>query len=151
MKQIVCTRCKKNPAVVFVSKIENEKSEPVGYCLKCAMELNIGPVKQMMSSMGITEDDIDSVSDQFNSIMGFSEDEDFEEGGAPSMPSLKSLFGALGGEGGFPFGNIGGEDGIADLDTPEDAEKADDDKKTKRKRGKKGEKGDAKKRKYLGL
>lgn len=153
MKQIVCTRCKKNPAVVFVSKIENEKSEPIGYCLKCAMELDIGPVKQMMNSMGITEDEIDSVSDQFNSIMGFSEDEDFEEGGAPSMPSLKSLFGALGGEGGFPFGfgSEGGEDGLVASDTSEDTEETSGDKKSKRKRGKKGEKGDAKKRKYLGL
>ncbi len=153
MKQIVCTRCKKNPAVVFVSKIENEKSEPIGYCLKCAMELDIGPVKQMMSSMGITEDDIDSVSDQFNSIMGFSEDEDFEEGGAPSMPSLKSLFGALGGEGGFPFsfGGEGEEDGITAADGSEETDESASDKKGKRKRGKKGEKGDSKKRKYLGL
>ena len=153
MKQIVCTRCKKNPAVVFVSKIENEKSEPIGYCLKCAMELDIGPVKQMMNSMGITEDEIDSVSDQFNSIMGFSDDEDFEEGGAPSMPSLKSLFGALGGDGGFPFGfgSEGGEDGLVASDTSEETEATSGDKNAKRKRGKKGEKGDAKKRKYLGL
>ena len=146
MKQILCSRCKKNPAVVFVSKAENDKSEPVGYCLKCAMELNIGPVKQMMNNMGITEDDIDAVSEQFNSIMGFSEDEDFEEGGAPSMPSLQSLFGALGGEDGMPFGG-NAEDGIT---APEENESESEEGKTKKKkRGKKGAKGDAKKRRYL--
>ena len=44
MKQVRCCRCHKNPAVVFISKVNDEKMEPEGYCIKCAMELNIGPV-----------------------------------------------------------------------------------------------------------
>lgn len=143
MKQIMCTRCKKNPAVVFVSKIDgiDGKDEPVGYCIKCAMELNIGPVKQMLDNMGISPDDVDSVSDQFNALMGMGDDEDFEGGGAQSMPSLANLLGAL--------GNLGKQDGTQDSDTvlekPE--EKEDGEKKHKRRR--KGEKADKKKRKYL--
>ena len=145
MKQILCCKCKQNPAVVFVSKMDGPgKEEPEGYCLKCACELNIGPVKKMMDQMGISPDDLDMVSDQFNSLMGFNDDDaDFEEGGAPSMPDLGSLFGALGNfTGGF---GVPAEDaeGVAEKD-----EKTEDGKKPRR--HKKGEKGDKKKRRYLG-
>lgn len=143
MKQIMCTRCKKNPAVVFVSKIDgiDNKDEPVGYCIKCAMELNIGPVKQMLDNMGISPEDVDSVSDQFNALMGMGDDEDFEGGGAQSMPSLANLLGAL--------GNLGKQDDAQDGDTvlEKSEEKEDGEKKYKRRR--KGEKADKKKRKYL--
>ncbi len=142
MKQIMCTRCKKNPAVVFVSKIDgiDSKEEPVGYCIKCAMELNIGPVKQMMENMGISPDDVDVVSEQFNSLMGMGEDEDFEGGGAQEMPSLANLFGALGG--------LQKKD--SDSETVETEEKdTKDEKGGKHKRRRRGEKPDKKKRKYL--
>lgn len=142
MKQIMCTRCKKNPAVVFVSKIDgiDSKEEPVGYCIKCAMELNIGPVKQMMENMGISPDDVDVVSEQFNSLMGMGEDEDFEGGGAQEMPSLANLFGALGG--------LQKKD--SDSETVETEEKdTKDEKGSKHKRRRRGEKPDKKKRKYL--
>lgn len=142
MKQIMCTRCKKNPAVVFVSKIDgiDSKEEPVGYCIKCAMELNIGPVKQMMVNMGISPDDVDVVSEQFNSLMGMGEDEDFEGGGAQEMPSLANLFGALGG--------LQKKD--SDSETVETEEKdTKDEKGGKHKRRRRGEKPDKKKRKYL--
>ncbi len=142
MKQIMCARCKKNPAVVFVSKIDgiDSKEEPVGYCIKCAMELNIGPVKQMMENMGISPDDVDVVSEQFNSLMGMGEDEDFEGGGAQEMPSLANLFGALGG--------LQKKD--SDSETVETEEKdTKDEKGGKHKRRRRGEKPDKKKRKYL--
>ncbi len=143
MKQIMCTRCKKNPAVVFVSKIDgiDSKEEPVGYCIKCAMELNIGPVKQMMDNMGISPEDVDSVSEQFNSLMGMGEDEDFEGGGAQEMPSLANLFGALGA---MPKQNSSSE---TDEMTSENEEK--DEKGGKHKRRRRGAKSDKKKRKYL--
>lgn len=143
MKQIMCTRCKKNPAVVFVSKIDgiDSKEEPVGYCIKCAMELNIGPVKQMMDNMGISPEDVDSVSEQFNSLMGMGEDEDFEGGGAQEMPSLANLFGALGA---MPKQNSSSE---TDEMTSESEEK--DEKGGKHKRRRRGAKPDKKKRKYL--
>lgn len=143
MKQIMCTRCKKNPAVVFVSKIDgiDSKEEPVGYCIKCAMELNIGPVKQMMDNMGISPEDVDSVSEQFNSLMGMGEDEDFEGGGAQEMPSLANLFGALGA---MPKQSSSSE---TDEMTSENEEK--DEKSSKHKRRRRGAKSDKKKRKYL--
>lgn len=135
MKQVLCCRCKKNPAVVFVSQVNDETAEPQGYCIKCAMELNIGPINQMMQKFGITEDDLDTVSDQFNAMMGFNEDSDFEDGGAPAMPSLDSLFGALGG---MPFGQA--ESSIED-EEEENTEK----------KGKNGNKGKRKKRKNINL
>ncbi len=147
MKQILCVKCKQNPAVVFVSKMDGPdgaaQGEPEGYCLKCACELNIGPVKKMMDQMGISPEDLDQVSEQFNSLMGFNDDDaDFEEGGAPSMPDLGSLFGALGG-GGFTGGF-----GVPSTGEKEEAEeKTEDGKKPRRRRN--GEKGDRKKRRYL--
>lgn len=148
MKQMLCVRCKQNPAVVFVSKIDGpngqEQGEPEGYCLKCACELNIGPVKQMMDKMGINPEDLDTISEQFNSLMGYNDDaDDFEEGGTPSMPDLSSLFGALGGN------NFTGGFGVPA--EPNETKEPDDDKdeKGKKRRRKKGEKGDKKKRRYL--
>ncbi len=143
MKQIMCTRCKKNPAVVFVSKIDgiDSKEEPVGYCIKCAMELNIGPVKQMMDNMGISPEDVDTVSEQFNSLMGMGEDEDFEGGGAQEMPSLANLFGALGA---MPKQNPSSE-----TDEIISENEGKDEKDGKHKRRRRGAKPDKKKRKYL--
>ncbi|MBQ0135531.1 MAG: ATP-dependent Clp protease ATP-binding subunit [Oscillospiraceae bacterium] len=142
---MLCVRCKKNPAVVFVSKIDGpdgqQQGEPEGYCIKCAAELNIGPVKQMMDKMGINPDDIDSISEQFSSLMGFNDDaDDFETGGSPSMPDLSSLFGAL--------GNFGGA-----LQNDPDmvvSKKPEEENNKKERRRKRGEKGDRKKRRYLG-
>ena len=54
MKKVLCSRCHERPAVIFISKIVDGKTVPEGLCLKCAMEMNIGPIKQMMDSMGIT-------------------------------------------------------------------------------------------------
>ncbi|MBR5976742.1 MAG: ATP-dependent Clp protease ATP-binding subunit, partial [Clostridia bacterium] len=101
------------------------------------MELDIGPVKQMMDKMGINPADIDSISEQFSNMMGFNDDaDDFEEGGSPAMPDLGSLFGAL--------GNFGKN---AETDEPETEEEEEG---KKRRRRKKGEKGDRKTRRYLG-
>ena len=61
MKKVLCSRCHERPAVIFISKIVDGKTVPEGLCLKCAMEMNIGPIKQMMDSMGITEEDVDSI------------------------------------------------------------------------------------------
>ena len=93
MKPVTCSRCKKRPAVIFISKIIDGKTVPEGLCLQCAMEMNIGPIKQMMDSMGITEEDIDAVSEQFSSLFpGAEEDGSFEGGGSPSLPFMQGLF-----------------------------------------------------------
>ncbi len=91
----LCSRCKKNPAVIYISKIEGDKTTQEGLCIKCAMEMNIGPIKDMLSKMGITDEDIDSLNEQFGSAFLGSEgdDDSFENGGAPTLPFLQGLFG----------------------------------------------------------
>ncbi len=96
MKKMICSRCKKRPAVIFISKIIDGKTVPEGLCINCAMEMNIGPIKQMMEQMGITEEDVDSISEQFSSMFPDADEEGgFEGGGSPTMPFLQGLFGDL--------------------------------------------------------
>ena len=93
MKQVLCAKCKKRPAMFFVTKVEGEKTTQEGLCIKCAMEMNIGPVKQIMQSMGISEDELEEVGEQFEAMFG--EDGCFEPGGAGTLPFLQNL-GAMG-------------------------------------------------------
>lgn len=87
--RLICSRCKKRPAVIFVSRIDGDKTAQEGFCLKCAMELNIGPVKQMMQNMGITDEDLDSVSEQFDEMLeGL---EGFQPGGAGTLPFMQNF------------------------------------------------------------
>ena len=90
---MICSKCKKRPAVIFVSKIEGEKTTQEGFCIKCAMDLNIGPIKQMMESMGITDDEMEAVSDQFGDMLG--DMDSFQPGGAGTMPFLQNLFNSV--------------------------------------------------------
>ncbi|MBP3560554.1 MAG: ATP-dependent Clp protease ATP-binding subunit [Clostridia bacterium] len=87
---MICSKCKKRPAVIFVSRVDGENTTQEGFCLKCATELNIGPIKQMMQNMGITEDDIEAVSEQFGDMMDNMDD--FQLGGAGTMPFMQNLF-----------------------------------------------------------
>ena len=96
MKKMICSRCKKRPAVIFISKIVDGKTVPEGLCINCAMEMNIGPIKQMMEQMGITEEDVDSISEQFSNMFPDADgDDSFEPGGSPTMPFLQGLFGDM--------------------------------------------------------
>ena len=58
----LCSRCKKNLAVVFVTKIENGVTKNEGLCLKCAKELGIKPVSDMMERFGITDSDLENMT-----------------------------------------------------------------------------------------
>lgn len=90
---MLCSRCHKNPAVFFISKVEGDKTTNEGLCIKCAMELNIGPVKQIMDQMGITPDQIDEVSEQMNQMMEQMGGEDgFQPGGALPLSFLQGMF-----------------------------------------------------------
>ena len=72
----------------FMTKVEGDKTTQEGLCLKCAMELNIGPIKQIIESMGISEDEFDEVSEQFSEMF---ENGSFEPGGAGTMPFLQNF------------------------------------------------------------
>ena len=56
---VMCSKCHKRLAVVFVGKMINDKIENEGYCLTCARELGIKPVNDIMSKMGISEDELE--------------------------------------------------------------------------------------------
>ena len=66
MKLPICSRCKKNIAVVFVTKIENGVTKNEGLCLKCAKELGIKPVSDMMDRFGINDKDLDELDRQLS-------------------------------------------------------------------------------------
>ena len=69
MNPMLCTRCHKNIAVVFVTRFENGESKNEGLCLKCAKELGIKPVEDMMQKMGISDDDLDNLSGEMMSAL----------------------------------------------------------------------------------
>ncbi len=118
---MLCTRCGKRPAVVFVTNSNAKDAPTVGYCLSCAKELGIKPVEDLISKMGISDEDLETVQDQMNTLMqngdmsqlmeqlgadnlaeqmdqfrqenGGSEDDDFSHG-APAFPAFfNNMFG----------------------------------------------------------
>lgn len=92
-KNMLCSRCHKNPAVFFISKIDGDKTTNEGLCIKCAMELNIGPVKQIMDQMGISEDEMNDVAEQMNQMMENPDGiEGFQPGGALPLSFYKECF-----------------------------------------------------------
>lgn len=116
---MICSKCGKRPAVVFVSQNNSSDAPTTGYCLSCAKELGIKPVEDLINKMGLSDDDLEMVQDQMNNLM--SDDgmknlmenmnvenlaeqmEQFEEqnedngnftpGGAPTFPFFNNLFG----------------------------------------------------------
>ncbi len=93
----LCSKCKKRPAVVFISDPTKADSAPQGLCLVCAKEMGIKPINDMLEKMNITDEDIEQMSDQFTEIMALSEDgmDDgtFDLGTAPAFPFLNNIFG----------------------------------------------------------
>ncbi len=98
----LCSKCKKRPAVVFMSNPLNPNAEPEGLCLMCAKELGIKPVDDMLKSMNISDEDIEMMSNQFLDAVSDGDmilddealnDETFDMGTAPAIPFLKNLFG----------------------------------------------------------
>ena len=66
---MLCSKCGKRPAVVFVSNTASSDAPTAGYCLSCAKELGIKPVEDLISKMGISDEDLENVQDQMNSLM----------------------------------------------------------------------------------
>ena len=99
MNSMLCSRCKKRMAVVFVSRMEGDKTYNEGLCLQCAKELGIKPVEDLMSKMGITGDELDALNEQLMNPEEMGED-GFEMGGAAPLPFLNSIFGGAAAENG---------------------------------------------------
>ena len=98
MQPKLCTKCKKNIAVVFITKIENGVTLNEGYCLRCARGLGIPQIDTAVKQMGISEDDLDTLSEEMSSMFGQldSEDEDGEEPDSrtATFPLLNQMFSA---------------------------------------------------------
>ena len=98
MQPKMCSKCKKNIAVVFITKVENGVTMNEGYCLKCARSLGIPQIDQAVKQMGISEEDLDMLSDEMSSMFGQkddsdSSDEDEIDSQTATFPLLNQLFG----------------------------------------------------------
>ena len=77
---MLCSRCGKRQAVVFVSNNSQQNAPTAGYCLTCAKELRIKPVEDLISKMGISDEDLETVQDQMNTLMqGMGENGDMSQ------------------------------------------------------------------------
>ena len=137
MQPTLCSRCKKNVAVVFISKLDGDKTVNEGLCLKCAKDLGLPQVDDMMKRMGISDEDLETLnSEMMQAFSGVENIEDLpggdeedggeeEDGKTATFPFLNRLFsgsdagregtgdesssgGARGGSGGFRGGGFGG-------------------------------------------
>ena len=101
MQPQLCSRCKKNVAVVFITRMENGQNINEGLCLSCARKIGLPQVDEVMRRMGITDDDLDAISNEMLGAFGGAEnlesidedDIDEEEGKTATFPILNRLFG----------------------------------------------------------
>lgn len=138
MKQQLCSRCGERPAVVFIQKMEGDQAVPEGLCIKCARELNIGSINQMIDKMGISDEELEMASEQMASFMENMADFDF--GSLGEMFNPDNMDGAQT----MPFGEMF-SGALANQDDTSDGDKKNNKKRSKR--GKKNSQDEA--RKYL--
>ena len=111
MQPTMCSRCKKHVAVVFITRLENGVSKNDGLCLKCAKDLGIKPIDDMMKKMGITDEDLESLTHEMMTAFGGAEglesllpakednDSGEDDGRTATFPFLNQLFSSGSGEG----------------------------------------------------
>lgn len=129
---IMCSNCKKRPAVVFITSVQNGQKKNEGLCLNCASERNIPQVKEYMDKLGISDEELDQLSEQ---MMGMLDGDSFEMGGSGIMPDfLANLYDT--------------NEGTGAPETPENPDKKNEKPKESRFRGGKG-KQKAKELKFL--
>ena len=114
MQPTLCSRCHKNVAVIFISKLEGGETKNEGLCLKRARELGIKPIDDMMKKMGISDDDLDNLTNEMMSAFGGAEgmeglmaqpdggDDEQDDGRTATFPFLSQLFGGGSGPSGEP-------------------------------------------------
>ena len=105
MQPTMCSRCGKNVAVIFITKLEGGSSKNEGLCLKCAREMGIKPIDDMMKKMGISDEDLDNLTSEMMSAFGGAEgiegmmspakeeDDEEDDGRTATFPFLNQLFG----------------------------------------------------------
>ena len=97
MQPKMCVKCKKNIAVVFITKIENGATLNEGYCLKCARGLGVPQIDQTIKQMGISEEDLDMLTDEMSNVFGqldpSEQDDDEIDSQTATFPLLNQLFG----------------------------------------------------------
>nr|WP_325211924.1 ATP-dependent Clp protease ATP-binding subunit [uncultured Oscillibacter sp.] len=128
MQPTLCSRCKKNVAVVFISKLDGEKTINEGLCLKCAKELGLPQVDDMMKRMGISDEDLETLnSEMMQAMNGVENIEDLpsgeegdeeEEGKTATFPFLNRLF-----SGGESSSKDGSEEGRTERREKKDSPK----------------------------
>lgn len=109
MQATMCSRCGKNVAIIFITKLENGQTKNEGLCLKCARELHIKPVDDIIDKMGISDDELESLSgEMMNALNGAeelmamdnqlaeSDDDEDDEGKTATFPFLNRLLGGPG-------------------------------------------------------
>lgn len=138
MKKQMCSRCGERPAVVFIQKMEGDNVVPEGLCIKCARELNIGSINQMIDKMGISDEELEMASEQMSNFMENMGDFDF--GSLGEMFNPDNMDGAQT----MPFADLFGG-ALA----PQDNENSDDNSKGAKNRTKRGKKGKEDARKFL--
>ena len=119
MQPTMCSRCGKNVAIVFITKIENGQTKNEGLCLKCARELHIKPVDDVIDKMGISDEDLESLSgDMMNALNGVEDlmavdgegdSEEDDDGKTATFPFLNRLFGGPPAPSGSQNQNNGGD------------------------------------------
>ncbi len=88
---IMCSKCKKRPAVVFITSVQGNEKKNEGLCLSCARSQNIPQIKEYMDKLGITDEELDQLSDQ---MMGMLDGDSFEMGGSGVLPDfITNMFG----------------------------------------------------------
>lgn len=100
MKHEMCSRCGERPAVIYIQKMEGDEVKPEGLCIKCARELNIGSINQMIDKLGISDEELEMASEQmaqFMDNMG-----DFNFGDMSEMFNQENMDGAQT----MPFANL---------------------------------------------
>ena len=138
MNMTLCSRCGKNPAVVFITKMEGDKTTNEGLCLACAKQLGIAPIDNMMAQLGISDEDIENLNSEMTEFMN-----NIDENASPEdlQEMLESFSGGDAVDGGAPTAPLGflsnmfkkpGTEGEASEKTKGD-QKVNDKKKAKKK------------------
>ena len=100
MQPKMCTKCKKNIAVVFITKVENGAAMNEGYCLKCARSLGLPQIDAVVKQMGFSEEDLDNLTDEMSSMFGQLDgngpEDDETDSQTATFPLLNQLFGSAG-------------------------------------------------------